>query len=221
MQYLAFLNYFGLYISTAGNASLALTAFADDLTAQGLGTQRVTEQQIQGGLNFLETQGAASPFVNSFFTSLGFSSDQIKTMIQQAEANPPTPPRVTPVNALLSLANHFAASGVHLASSLQSFTFDSSSNQFVATVAIFNTGTGMANNVNVTVAVLDDAWTSTTLPLDTGNLAYAGSDTVSLTFPGRAEEWHCWKEGRLGIVETYTGDIAAQILPVKLPCNIQ
>jgi len=205
LQYMAFLDYFGLYINAAGSASVALTTLADDLKAQGLGTQAVTEQEIQQGLSFLETQGASSPFINTFFSSLGFTPEQIQTMIYQATTKPPSAPTTTPVRALGSLAEAFARPGVHLAASVNSIAFDSVNHQYRISLNIVNTGTGTANGTIVTAAEIGSAPTLSKLPIILGNIPYAGSASVTLTFP-------ILGPGQLKIVETYQGGSAEQAI---------
>jgi len=215
MQYMAFLNYFGLYLHSAGIASADLTQLANLLNAQGLGTQQVTSEDIQNGLTFLETQGASSSFINSFFTSLGFTSDQIQTMIEQAEANPPSPPSVTPVQALKTLAEAFATSGVHLVATLKSLKLDSQNDQYIVTLNITNTGATTASNVTLTGAELNSRQTSTAVPISVGNLPYAAFATATVTFSASA--------GALGslallkVSETYSGGTAGGGFRVTLP----
>ena len=215
IQYMAFLNYFGLYLQAAGNASVDLTRLANLLTAQGLGTQEVTSQQIQRGLTFLETQGASSPFINTFFTSLGFTPEQVQTMIYQAQAHPPSPPSATPVQALRSLAEAFAPPGVDLAASVNSIMLDSVNHQWVLSLNIVNKGTSTATNLTLTAAELNGTSTKTALPDSIGGLPYARSATVTLTFPAWAGA--PGRQSTLKVSETYSGGTAQQILAVTLP----
>lgn len=217
MQYMAFLNYFGLYLNAAGTTSMDLTELANLLSAQGIGTDRVTREQILDGLSLLATQGTSSPFINQFFTSLGFTTAQIQTMIQQAKANPPSPPSKTPVQGLETLARGFATPGVHMVLTLRSFTLDTSTDMYSATVSITNTGAATANNVTVTAAELHGTPVSTALPLNLGNLSYAGSATITLTFPSRKPI--DGDDSLLTITETYAGGTAKEVLRVELPCR--
>jgi hypothetical protein len=107
MQYIAFLNYLGVYLQQAEIAGTALTELATLLDSEGFGNQSIPSQQVTRGLNFLKTQGTSSPFIAQFFTALGFTSTQIEAMIAQVETNPPAAPGTTPAQVLLSLAGAF------------------------------------------------------------------------------------------------------------------
>jgi hypothetical protein len=215
LQYMAFLNYFGLYLHSAGIASTDVTQLANLLSAQKLDTQSVTSEDIENGLTFLETQGSSSAFINSFFTSLGFTSDQIQTMIEQAEANPPSPPSESPVQALQALAAAFATPGVNLVATLKSVTFDSQDDDYVVTLIVTNTGATTATNVNLAEAELNSTGTSIVVPVSIGNLSYAGFARVTVTFPASAATPGAM--ALLKVTEAYSGGTAGGGFRVTLP----
>ena len=186
-QYLAFLNYLGLYIQTADNASSNLAALANIMQSEGVGTQPVSNNQLAGGLDYLATQGVTSTFLNQFFATLGFTPFQIQTMIQQALANPPSPPAASPVLALQTLSNTLVSSGVHLGSSSPSLILDSATGQYDITINLVNTG-----SVAIDVAQIKAATTTLgAAPAITAsgsiiNLAPWEGAAVTLSFPATA-----------------------------------
>jgi hypothetical protein len=73
--------------------------------------------------------------------------------------------------------------------------------------------------VKVPVAALNLVWTSTEVPISVGNISYAATVPVALTFPARllAEE----QFGYLLIGETYSGGGIAQIIRIELPYEVK
>ena len=108
-----------------------------------------------------------------------------------------------------------ATSGAHLVTTLQSLTLNSSTNQYVATISIANTGTSAANGVLLTAAKLNTTATSTALPLGVGDISAASSITATLTFPTSAGA--AGSPGSLSISETYAGGSTGAGVRVVLP----
>ena len=108
-----------------------------------------------------------------------------------------------------------ATSGAHLVTTLQSLTLNSSTNQYVATISIANTGTSAANGVLLTAAKLNTTATSTALPLGVGDISAASSITATLTFPTSAGA--AGSPGSLSISETYAGGSTGAGVRVLLP----
>jgi len=105
--------------------------------------------------------------------------------------------------------------GAHLVSALESITLNSATDEYVALVSVTNTGGDTAKGVTVTASKLNDLRTSTNLPISVGDISYAATVPVVLTFSARGSEEEDF--GHLRIVETYTGGTAEQFLRVKLP----
>jgi sugar lactone lactonase YvrE len=105
--------------------------------------------------------------------------------------------------------------GAKLQTQVQSFMFDSSTKQYVATFLVSNIGKAAANGVIVTASNLDLATTTTILPVGLGDIGAGSSATVTLTYPSFA--------GRQGlpaillVFEAYAGGLGDALLPVKLP----
>jgi YVTN family beta-propeller protein len=75
-----------------------------------------------------------------------------------------------------------ATSGAHLITTLQSLTLNTTTNQYVATISVSNTGTAAANGLIVTASSLNSTATSTVLPVSLGNISGNGSATATLTY---------------------------------------
>lgn len=108
-----------------------------------------------------------------------------------------------------------ATTGAHLVTTLKSLTLNSSTNQYVATINIANTGTSAANGVLLTVAKLNTTATSTALPFGVGNVGAASSITAILTFPTSAGA--AGTPGSLSISESYAGGTTGAGVRVVLP----
>jgi hypothetical protein len=214
LQYMAFLNYLGLYVKAAGAASADLTSLASLMESGGIGIQPVTNEQLTQGLSSLDNEGASSPFVNQLFASLGFTPTDIHTMIQQVEADPPTVHSMSPVQALQTLANGFAAPGVDLVTTLQSLTLNSAA-QYVASITVTNMGSTTAGNVAITAAGLNNTSPSPAAPINLGDLSYAKSTTIMLSFP--ASVGSVGSRAILDITESYAGGSAGGGFRVTLP----
>jgi hypothetical protein len=104
---------------------------------------------------------------------------------------------------------------VDLDATVRSLTLNRKTREYDVVLDITDSGTLAANDVKVTLAELNGTPTSTALPVSLGDLSYAASATVTLTFPTRerAEEG----DGFLRIVETYAGGTDEQVVRVKLP----
>jgi hypothetical protein len=187
LQYMAFLNYLGLYLQAAANSNGNLTALANLLQSAGLGMQPPSSSQITQGLNYLAAKGTSSTFLNQFFTSLGFTPAQIQSMIQQALANPPSPTTVSPVQALQGLSNALVNPGVHLGAISPLLTLDSSTGQYVATVNMVNTGSVAIDiaQINASTTTLGTAPTISSPSLITNLTPWAGA-VITLRFPATA-----------------------------------
>lgn len=174
LQYRAFLHFLGLYLEASNSTSMNLASLASALQSAGLATQPVSGDQITRGLNYLSAQGSSSEFLNQFFSSLGFTTAQIQTMIQQALANPPAAPTVSPVQALQALSNVLVNAGVHLGSSPPSVILDSGAGTYVATLYLVNEGSVPIDTAQIKSAALG------TTPL----LSYSGPITKLLPWQG-------------------------------------
>ncbi len=104
MQYAAFLQYMGAYNTHAESAARAMNECATLLRANGLGTQLPTADVWNQSVAALQTQGATMPGLLQYFETLGFSDDEIGTMIQQAVANLPPRPTIAICDALGQLS---------------------------------------------------------------------------------------------------------------------
>lgn len=108
-----------------------------------------------------------------------------------------------------------STSGAQLETQLESITFDSGANQYVATLAVVNTGTAAANGVIVFASGLNFAITSTPLPVSLGDIGAGSSATVTLTYPAFAGR--PGKPAFLIVLEAYAGGYGDGFLPLRLP----
>jgi len=108
-----------------------------------------------------------------------------------------------------------STTGAQLQTQIQSLTFDGSTNQYVATLTVTNTGTAEANGVVVFASALNFAFASTTMPVSLGDIGPASSATVTLTYPAWA--------GRAGdgafliVLEAFAGGDGDGFFLVQLP----
>ena len=102
LQAKAFANYLTSYERAVPTARTDLSAFANDLSAAGLGSQLFTAVDETDALNFLRTQDPSS--LDSLLTPLGFTDAEIATLVLDAENAPPPLPTETIVGALNSEA---------------------------------------------------------------------------------------------------------------------
>jgi hypothetical protein len=108
-----------------------------------------------------------------------------------------------------------STSGAQLSTKIQSVTFDTSANQYVATLAVTNGGTAEANGVIVFASTLNLALTSTATPMSLGYIGPGTTATATLSYPSWAG-----KDGSpalLIVVEAFAGGYGDAFLPVKLP----
>lgn len=105
--------------------------------------------------------------------------------------------------------------GVHLVTTLQSFTLNSTTNQYVVVLGIANSGTAVAGGLVVTSAQLNSSAATTTLPLSVGDLGSGATATATLTFPASAGAPS--SRGVLSINLSYAGGTAGTSFRVVLP----
>ena len=105
--------------------------------------------------------------------------------------------------------------GARLQTQIESLAFDSTTNQYVATLTVSNVGKATANGVIVTVATLDLATTLTMLPVSLGDIDAGSSATVTLNYPSFAGKQN--SRAILIIFEAFAGGFGDAFLPVKLP----
>jgi YVTN family beta-propeller protein len=108
-----------------------------------------------------------------------------------------------------------ATSGAHLITTLQSLTLNSTTNQYVATISVSNTGTAAANGLIVTASELNVTATSTVLPVSLGNISSNGSATAALTYPASAGA--AGSRGVWTIGESFAGGSTGAAIRVVLP----
>lgn len=103
----------------------------------------------------------------------------------------------------------------HLVTTLQSFTLNNSTNQYVVVLSFANPGTTAAGGLVVTSAQLNAASTSTALPLSVGDVGSGAAATATLTFPASAGAPA--SRGVLSINLSYAGGTAGAGFRVTLP----
>lgn len=108
-----------------------------------------------------------------------------------------------------------ATSGAHLVTTLRSLTLNSTTNQYVATISVSNTGTAAANGLIVTASELNATATSTVLPVSLGDISSNGSATVTLTYPASAGA--AGSRGVWTISESFAGGSTGAGTRVVLP----
>ncbi len=108
-----------------------------------------------------------------------------------------------------------ATSGAHLITTLQSLTLNTTTNQYVATINVSNTGTAAANGLIVTASSLNSTATSTVLPVSLGNISGNGSATTTLTYPASAGA--AGSRGVWTISENFAGGSTGAGMRIVLP----
>jgi hypothetical protein len=108
-----------------------------------------------------------------------------------------------------------STSGVELQTTLQSLTFDSGANQYVAVLNVTNTSSVEANGVIVVLSALNLALTSSALPYSLGDIGPGTSAAVTLTYPAGAGQQG--SPAALTAVEAFAGGAVPVFIPVKLP----
>jgi len=108
-----------------------------------------------------------------------------------------------------------ATSGAHLITTLQSLTLNSTTNQYVATISVSNTGTAAANGLIVTASELNATGTSTVLPVSLGDISSNGSATATLTYPASAGA--AGSRGVWTISESFAGGSTGAAIRIVLP----
>jgi len=86
------------------------------MESNDIGTNVPTASELSQMENDLATEGAAIPGLFQYFETLGFTDTQIRTMGQQALANPPTLPTESVVQAMQDLSNLLTSVSVPVAS---------------------------------------------------------------------------------------------------------
>jgi YVTN family beta-propeller protein/probable HAF family extracellular repeat protein len=107
------------------------------------------------------------------------------------------------------------ATGAQLVTTIQSLTLDPSGKQYQVVFAIKNIGSFAANGVIVSHSRLDEAETTTPLPLSLGDIAAGESTTATMVYP----RWAGRHGGsaRFRIREVYAGGTSHATLRVQLP----
>lgn len=108
-----------------------------------------------------------------------------------------------------------STSGVHLVTTVQSLTLDSSTNRYIAVLNVVNSGNNTADGVIVTASQLNSTSTTTTLPISLGDISSGASATVTLTYPTSAGA--AGSRGALTISESYAGGSGGGGSRVTLP----
>jgi hypothetical protein len=124
-------------------------------------------------------------------------------------------PNVLLYNAANCYPAAYTTNGVHLVTTLQSLTFDSSLDIFVATLNIKNTGSAEAKSVALTTASLGVTQANGPYPIDSGNVAVGNTVTDTVRFP--AASGGAGEQTVLEFTETYTGGSVAAGILVVLP----
>ena len=106
-------------------------------------------------------------------------------------------------------------SGAHLITTLQSLTLNTTTNQYVATISVSNTGSAAANGLIVTASSLNATSTSTGLPVSLGDISSNGSATATLTYPTSAGA--AGSRGVWSISESFAGGSTGAGLRILLP----
>ena len=109
MQYAAFLNYVGLFMSAAQAAETDLPKLASELQENNVGSQAITAQQLSAALSTVQTQGTSG--VTGLLQSLGFTDSQIQSIEQEvaAETAPTSAPSGTLNSTLTNLSSSFSS----------------------------------------------------------------------------------------------------------------
>jgi YVTN family beta-propeller protein len=108
-----------------------------------------------------------------------------------------------------------STTSAHLVTTLQSFTLNTSTNQYAVVLGLSNPGTTAAGGLLITSAQLNSTATTTILPLSVGDLGSGATATATLTFPASAGAPAT--RGVLNISLSYAGGTAGAGFRVTLP----